>query len=705
MLIDGRRRNRENTTMKRACSSGSVRFVLAGRVGARLPLLAMLPILLTAATAGDAARGTPPADAVYLRGFGAKDTRWTEGFWAQQQEICLTQTIPSVRRMIDRPGSRAAYTNFKILAGESSAAKGTCHWGDGDVYKYLEALGYALQQTGDPALDRELDERIAVIARAQQPDGYLHTVNQLAAGNPRWTKRSDHEDYNFGHLFTAAAVHHAVTGKRSLLAVARRSADLLIAEFQGQRERAATFGWNPSHLMGLVDLYQATGDRRYLELCRTFVDARGTMPTPRFPTIAEPNPGDQNQMRRPLRQETEAVGHAVTATYLYCGAADLARETGDARLFGALSRIWDDIVATKLYVTGGVAAYHHGLSPRNDLVHEAFGQAYDLPLAPAYNETCASFGFAMFCRRLLEATGDARYADWMEQTLYNACLAAVSLDGSRFFYVNPLAWQREDQKLLNNDARERWSDWNCLCCPPQVARVFAPLHRWAWGTRGDDIWVHLYGGGRLTTELAGKGRVDLEQRTDYPWSGTVRFDWKAAPSGETTLRLRLPGWASGATVKVNGRSVPAQAGAGGYLALPRTWRAGDTVELELPLAVRLIEANPLAEPMAHKAAVLRGPVVYCLESPDLPIGVAVHEVLLPRNVAFETVALKAPLERVRGLRGTLQARPVLAPKRSGPLYALVDPAPARPVPVTLIPYFAWNNRGEPRMSVWLPLAD
>ena len=459
-------------------------------------------VAVTAAAATPAPTAETAAPA-YIRPFGLRETRWTEGQWARQQALCFTRTIPSVRRVIDKPGSKAAFTNFKLVAGLSQEAKGDCRWGDGDVYKYLEALCYDLAVTGDAELSRELDERIAVIARAQRPDGYLHTVNQLAATATPLAIRFDHEDYNFGHLFTAAAVHHAVTGKTDLLAVARRAAGLLFTEFHGQPARAANFGWNPAHLMGLIDLYQATGDRRYLELCRTFVEARGTQPTPRFPTAAEPHPGDQNQLRRPLRKETEAVGHAVTATYLYCGAADLARETGDRELLGALVRIWDDILRSKLYLTGGVAAYHRGHSPRGDDVHEAFANAYDLPLAHAYNETCSSFGFAMFCRRLLEATGEARYADWMEQTLFNACLAAVSLDGERFFYSNPLAWHREEQKLLSNDARERWTDWNCYCCPPQVARVFGQLHRWAYGTRGDDVWVHLYGGSTLQADLRG----------------------------------------------------------------------------------------------------------------------------------------------------------------------------------------------------------
>lgn len=647
----------------------------------------------------DAVEGAP------VRSFGLRGTRWTEGHWAHQQALCFARTIPSVRRVIDRPGSQAAFTNFRIVSGESQEARSRCRWGDGDVYKYLEALCHALTATGDPALDRELDGRIAVIARAQRPDGYLHTVNQLDPASRPFAVRQDHEDYNFGHLFTAAVVHHEVTGKTTLLDVARRSADLLLRRFQDHPAQAATFGWNPSHLMGLVDLYRTTGDRRYLDLCRVFVDARGTQPTPRFPTAIDPHPGDQNQMRRPLREETEAVGHAVTATYLYCGAADLTRETGDRELLGSLVRIWDDIVRSKIYITGGVAAYHRGHSPRGDDIHEAFAQAYDLPLAHAYNETCSSFGFAMFCRRLLELTGDARYADAMEQALYNSCLAAVSLDGERFFYANPLAWHAEDQTLQNNDARGRWADWNCFCCPPQVARIFGQLHRWAYGTRGDDVWVHLYGGSTLRADLPAGGRVELEQSTDYPWSGAVRLVWKAAPSGDTALRLRMPAWASGARLKVNGEPCETEPRAGGYLALSRRWQPGDTVDLDLPMTARLVVANPLVESMADRAAVLRGPIVYCLESPDLPAGVAIHEVRLPRDAAFEAVELPEPLNHLRALRGRVRVRPGPPASRATPLYTPASRAQAREETITLIPYFAWNNRGEPRMRVWLPLAD
>ncbi|MBM4089231.1 MAG: glycoside hydrolase family 127 protein [Planctomycetes bacterium] len=672
--------------------------------------LAPLLIGLAAATgiARAAAVSGAESDAVipaYIQPFGLQETRWTEGHWARHQELCFTRTIPSVRGVIDKPGSKAAFTNFKLIAGLSQEAKGDCRWGDGDVYKYLEALSYALAATSDAAIDRELDERIAVIAKAQQANGYLHTVNQLAPSSFPLAIRFNHEDYNFGHLFTAAAVHHAVTGKTNLLAVARRAADLLFAEFHDQPASAANFGWNPSHMMGLIDLYNATGDRRYLGLCRTFVDARGTRPVPRFPTAVEPHPGDQNQLRRPLRKETEAVGHAVTATYLYCGAADLARETGDRELLSALARVMDDILGSKLYITGGVAAYHRGHSPRGDDVHEALANAYDLPLAHAYNETCSSFGFAMFCRRLLEATGDARYADWMEQTLFNACLAAVSLDGERFFYANPLAWHGPEQKLLSNDARERWTDWNCYCCPPQVARVFGQLHRWVYGTRGDDVWVHLYGGSTLRADLPGRGRVELEQTTDYPWSGQVRFVWKTAPDGETAFRLRVPAWARGAEVTINGHRDSDAPQPGSYLALRRHWKPGDTVELSLPMKPRLIEANPLVESTVNQAAVMRGPIVYCLESPDLPPGTAVHEVRLPRDASLELVSLPSPLDRTPGLRGEVVVQSGLNLSRTAPLYGPASQHSARRETVTLIPYFAWNNRGEPHMRVWLPLAN
>jgi DUF1680 family protein len=311
----------------------------------------------------------------------------------------------------------------------------------------------------------------------------------------------------------------------------------------------------------------------------------------------------------------------------------------------------------------------------------------------------------MFCRRLLAATGEARYADWMEQTLFNACLAAVSQDGERFFYSNPLAWHREEQKLLSNDARTRWTDWNCYCCPPQVARMFGQLHRWAYGTRGDDVWVHLYGGSTLRAELPGRGRVELEQTTDYPWRGEVRFVWKAAPTGETAFRLRIPGWAQEARVKVNGQLEPAALRPGSYLTLARQWKRGDTIELELPLRPRMIQANPLVESAANHAAVMRGPIVYCLESPDLPEGVAMHEVHLSRQAAFELVPLPAPLDQLRGLRGEMVVRPGLRPSRTTPLYGPISDAPMRREETILIPYFAWNNRGEPQMRVWLPLAD
>lgn len=655
--------------------------------------------------AAGAAGATPADPPAYLRPFGLKETRWTQGLWAQQQQLTFTASLGTIRAVIDRPGSRAACTNFLLVTGHSQAAAGNCKWGDGDVYKYLETLAYALLETGDAALERELDERIAVIARAQQPNGYLHTVNQLAGVAFPSPRRNDHEDYNFGHLFTAAAAHHAITGKTSLLTVARKAADLLVTEFQGQPKRAANYGWNPSHLMGLIDLFHATGDRRYLELCRTFVDARGTQPTPRFATAEEPNPGDQNQLRKPLRRETEAVGHAVTATYLYCGAADLARETGDRALVDSLVGIWNDIRAGKHYVTGGVAAYQRGFSPRGDSVHEALGKAHDLPQAIAYNETCSSFGYALFSRRLLAATGDARYADAMEQTLYNACLAAVSLDGARFLYANPLAWNREEQNLLHNYSRERWHDWNCYCCPPQVARVFGQLHRWAYGTRGDDVWVHLYGGSAVRATLPGRGLIELEQQTDYPWSGTVRLTWKTAPTGATALHLRIPEWAVGATVTLNGRPAAGTPVAGRYLTLSHSWRTGDAIELELPMKPRLVGANPLVESMIGQAAVMRGPLVYCLESPDLPAGTAVTEVRLPRTATFTPLALPPPLARVRGLRTEVLVRPELKAGREAPLYGTVSTAPARRVPVTLIPYFAWNNRGEPWMRVMLPLAD
>ncbi|MBM3500895.1 MAG: glycoside hydrolase family 127 protein, partial [Armatimonadetes bacterium] len=452
--------------------------------------------------------------------------RWADGFWAERFRTCRETMLPSMRQALDEPENAAVLANFAVGAGQRDGQHRGTFWSDGDCYKYVQALAHVFEVTRDEALDREMDEIIEAIRGAQEPDGYLNTQIQLT-DKERWTNKIHHELYNLGHLLTAGSVHHRVTGKDTLLDVARRAADYLHELFAPRPPELAHFGFNPSQIMGLVDLYRETGEPRYLELAGVFVDMRGSRPWPwdlaGLAALGDAIVGDQCQDRVPLREEAQAVGHAVTATYLWAGAADVCAEAGDETLLAALQRIWENVVTRRMYVTGAVGPQHHGVSTRDDKVHEAFAGDWELPNRTAYNETCANIGNAMWNRRMLELTGDAKHADVMERVLYNSLLSATDIQGTRFCYTNPLARGPRDLPLLSNDSSERWFTWKCYCCPPSVARTLASLHEWAYGVSDEGLWVHLYGGNRVEAELATGSRVVLAQTTEYPWAGEVRL--------------------------------------------------------------------------------------------------------------------------------------------------------------------------------------
>jgi len=442
--------------------------------------------------------------------------------------------------------------------------------------------------------------------------------------------------------------------------------------------------------MGLVELYRTTRDPKHLELAGVFVDMRGSA---RGGT-------DVNQTRIPLRKEIEAVGHAVTACYLYAGAADVYAETDEPALWEALERIWKNVATEKLYVTGAVGALNQGASSRRDLVHEAFGFSYDLPGRAAYNETCANIANAMWNWRMLSVTGEARYADLMELVLYNSMLSGIALDGKAFFYSNPLVSFGGEVPVMRNQSLERWGDTTApgasrsYCCPPSVARTLANLHGWAYSVSPGAVWVNLYGGNTLAVE-----GVRLTQETDYPWEGNIRFRIEQAPEDELALQLRIPAWAQGASIRVNGRPGPA-APAGQYAEVRRRWSRGDRLELDLPLAPRLLESNPLTEQTRNHVAVARGPLVYCLESPDLPPGVRFTEVALPAGIRLSARFDRQLLGGVVVLEG--EARRIPEAQWKGLLYRTLRPTPPEPVRIRLIPYYAWANRGLSQMTVWLP---
>ena len=567
-------------------------------------------------------------------------------------------------------------------------------WSDGDCYKYMEAWAHVYGLTKDPSILEHLDPLIEVIGQAQQDDGYISTPMQLD-GKAYWTNHRDHELYNMGHLLTAAAVHHRITGQRNFLEIAIKQADYLYDLFMPRPPELAHFGFNPSNTMGAVDLYRATGDERYLELAQCFVDMRGS----------QPGGGDQNQALVPLREESRAVGHAVTAGYLYCGATDVVAETGDDELLAGLMRIWDNAINSKMYITGGTSAQHHGASQRPEFggsagdVHEAFGYEYSLPNATAYNETCANIANAMWNWRLLNLTGDAKYAEIVELVLYNSMLSSMSLDGITFCYTNPLRWYGAEHPLLSQDAYERWFISRCYCCPTNTARTIALLHNWFYSASDEGLWLHLYGSNSVNTTLADGSAIALTQRTDYPWDEHIGITIDDAPADEVALMLRIPGWCAGAGLTVNGETSDAPLTPGTYVELKRAWKAGDVIDLTLPMKPRIMKAHPKAEEIRNHVAVTRGPIVYCLEGMDLPKGVSILEVYAPDDMPL-TPKLESDL---LGGVVTIQAQARrLYDSGNGALYFEAGTEKEEALDIRLIPYYAWNNRGVDEMTVWLP---
>ena len=632
------------------------------------------------------------------------EARWTSGFWADRFQLCRTNMLPSMGRLMEGTNYTHFLRNFEIAAGLAEGRYRGAPFNDGELYKLMQAASAAYAIAPNEYFRRNLDRAIAIIAQAQRADGYLHTPALVRQRNrdtnaAPFQDRHNFEMYNMGHLFTAACVHHQATGQTNFLAVAIKAADFLHRIFAGSTPEAARSSVCPSHYMGIIDLYRETGDPRYLELARQFFVLRSQIT----------DGGDDNQDRIPFAQQTNAVGHAVRANYLYAGVADLFMETGDESLWKPLEPIWTSVTQRKMYITGGCGALYDGASPDGakdqkaiTRVHQAYGRNYQLPNTTAHSETCANIGNVLWNWRMFLATGEARYVDVMELALYNSVLSGVSLDGTNFFYTNPL---RVTDPL---PTELRWSRTrvpfvSSFCCPPNVLRTIAESSRYAYAKRGDVVWLNLYGASTLDTELSEVGKVKLAQETEYPWSGRVRITVKETTGREFALKLRIPGWAKSAMVRVNLRPATGLTAPASYYELRRLWRTGDVVDLDLPMPAELIEANPLVEETLNQVAVKRGPVVYCLESPDLPDGMSITDATMPADAAFRMRFDQHLLGGVVVLDATLLAR--AAGEWHGRLYReFRQSAALRPVKAKLIPYCVWANRGPSEMSVWLSLA-
>lgn len=638
-----------------------------------------------------------------VRSVGLSDVRWTHGFWSRHFETARTKTIPGMWRLMSGTAPKHYLENFRIAAGLSQGRYRGAPFNDGDFYKWLEAACVMFGLTGDTALGRHIDEAVDIIARAQRPDGYLHTPVLVRArkGDPDavpFQDRHNFEMYNMGHLMTAACVHHRITGQPTLLNVAIKAADFLYDTFTGATPDAARSSVCPSHYMGIVELYRTTRDPRYLSLARKFFELRSQIT----------DGGDDNQDRIPFSEQTAAVGHAVRANYLYAGAADLFMETGDRSLWTPLESIWKNLVQKKMYITGGCGALYDGASPDGSSAqqtisrtHQAYGRDYQLPSVTAHSETCANIGNVLWNWRMFLATGEARYVDILELALYNSVLSGISLDGTNFFYANPLRNVRPLPVKLRW-SRTRVPYMTAFCCPPNVARMLAEVGSYAYARSTGTIWVNLYGGSTLSTTLDDGSPVRLTLVTEYPWSRRVRLTIDECGSKPLALKLRIPGWTEGAVIRVNHRPTEIDAEPAQYAELQRQWEPGDIIDLDFPMKALLIESHPLVEETFNQVAVKRGPIVYCLECIDLPDGVGVMAVFVPPGITLAARYDTRLLGGVAVLEGTALAR--RSGDWEGRLYRELKSLTEKPLKVRLVPYYAWGNRGESEMTVWMPRA-
>jgi DUF1680 family protein len=631
------------------------------------------------------------------------EARWTSGFWFDRFELCRTNMMPNMGRLMEGTNYSHFLRNFEIAAGLAEGRYRGAPFNDGELYKLMQAASAAYAVEPSEYFRRNLDRVIDVIGQAQRADGYIHTPTLVRVRNGDtnampFQDRHNFEMYNMGHLFTTACVHHQATGQTNFLAIAIKAADFLYRTFSESTPEAARSSVCPSHYMGIIDLFRETGDPRYLELAKKFFELRSQIT----------DGGDDNQDRIPFAQQTTAMGHAVRANYLYAGATDLFLETGDQSLWQPLEPIWRNLTEQKMYITGGCGALFDGASPYGSKeqqnitrTHQAYGHNYELPNTTAHNETCANIGNVLWNWRMFLATGEARFVDVAELALYNSVLSGMSLDGTNFFYVNPLRttdplpvelrWQHQRVPFVSS-----------FCCPPNLVRTIAGSAQYAYAKSTNTIWVNLYGASELETDLPGIGKVKLAQETEFPWNGRVRIKLLEAPEKAFALKLRIPGWAKDAQVSVN--LGPVAAGilpAATCTELRRAWKSGDIIDLDLRMDTVLIEANPLVEETLGQVAVKRGPIVYCLESPDLPAGMRVQDVTVSATNQFLARYDHRLLGGVVVLDTTLQAKSPAAWDKQ--LYRELTSATFRPIKTKLIPYSVWANRGKSEMSVWLPL--
>jgi DUF1680 family protein len=631
---------------------------------------------------------------------------WTGGFWADRFTNCKDSIVPNIYRIFADDATSHCIANFRIAAGEEKGEHRGPPFGDGDFYKWIEGASWVYGISGGPELKKTIDAAVGYVVRVQREDGYVFTLGAIRDRNGKGGGDLDDslnfEVYNLGHLITAGCAHYRATGERTLLDAGARAADYLGRIFGENLRGKAKTAICPSHYMGLVELYRTTGDVRRLETARRAIALRDEI---RDGT-------DDNQDRIPLRDQRRILGHAVRATYLYAGAADLYAETGDAALLAPLESLLEDEISSKVYINGGIGALYDGVSPSGyagdfpalQRTHQAFGRPYELPNITAYNETCASAGNILWNWRMFLIRPHARYIDLIEHSFYNLILASVSLDGKKYFYTNML--RREKDRLPYflkwSGTREPWL--SSFCCPPNMMRLLAESSSFAYGVNRDSIYTGIYGESSAKIDMDGGKCLRLSQKTAYPRDGRILIRFDDAPAVPCTLHVRVPFWAEGGFIldPDGNRRTLGPSDAGTFIPFERTWHSGDELRIDFPMEPALYLGHPLIEETNHHAAVMRGPLLYCMEGCDNP-GENCSTLGLRRDAVFrETTINVAGTDLVALETGDGASYPP-PDWGNGKLYQKAGRGPAARQKLRLIPYFAWDNRGFAAMKVWLPL--
>lgn len=612
-----------------------------------------------------------------------------DNFWLPRIETNLKVTIPFAFKKCEETGR---IDNFVKAGGLMEGKFIGRRYNDSDVFKIMEGAAYSLSLHPDPELEKYMDDLISKIEAAQEEDGYLYTARTIdpenpppGAGKKRWSNLgSSHELYNVGHMYEAAVAYYMATGKRNFLNIAIKNADLICKVF-GPNKRHGYPGHQEIEI-GLVKLYRITGEEKYLKLAKFFLDERGRYKFKKQFSDTSPfsiyNQPWYMQAHKPVVEQKKAVGHAVRATYMYSGMADVAALTGDTAYINAIDCIWDNVVSKKLYITGGIGSLHEG---------EAFGEDYELPNATAYNETCAAIGNVLWNYRLFLLHGDAKYIDVLERTLYNGLISGVSLSGDRFFYPNPLESDGKYKFNQGEATRKPWFD--CACCPTNICRFLPSLPGYIYACRDGIIYVNLFIQSEANVRVFNNKKVQLIQKTNYPWNGKIKIIVNPEVPSDFEIKIRIPGWALGKPVpsdlysfldhaiekprlKVNSQIQPLNINKG-YASIKKYWKKGDTIELELPMPVQRIIANEKVEADSGKVAIQRGPLVYCFEGVDN--GGKVLNRFIPDSMKFKVEFHPELLGGINVLIGESKEEKLVA-----------------------IPYYAWSHRGVGEMAVWLP---